>query len=317
MIIRTHSRKLFAIAYGILQSREEAEDVVQDALVKAWKTRWRVRDPEKFPAWLATIARHRARELLGDAARFRCRTIDDSDRAEVRLLRPNSWTSINKCVPRWLRLPELHRAALTLRYFEEMDYAHYRTTFSGLNNGALRGILGRALASCANNFNPLSLHWINIMATIHERDRQLARRRYPRRALRATNAARFTPISSNARRAARPIRKNKVMNKILNETLATRNPIRPSNNECVSAFSQSRSATNRTRSVACRSDAPARHPDHRRRGHPARAGPDGRMITGEDAAVRGEDPAPRRRTVSASTESTIPGRQLACADRCD
>ena len=64
MIIRTHSRTLFAIAYGILQSREEAEDVVQDSLVKAWKTRWRVRDPEKFPAWLATVARHRAHDVF-------------------------------------------------------------------------------------------------------------------------------------------------------------------------------------------------------------------------------------------------------------
>src|ERR1043166_5573621 len=64
MIIRTHSRTLFAIAYGILQNREEAEDVVQDALVKAWKTRWRVRDPEKFPAWLGMIGRHRAYDAL-------------------------------------------------------------------------------------------------------------------------------------------------------------------------------------------------------------------------------------------------------------
>src|SRR5919206_3185331 len=64
MIIRSHSRALFAIAYGILQNREEAEDAVQDALVKAWKSRWRVRDPEKFPAWLATIARHRARDVF-------------------------------------------------------------------------------------------------------------------------------------------------------------------------------------------------------------------------------------------------------------
>src|SRR6267142_4603350 len=63
MIIRCSSRNLFAIAYGILQSREEAEDVVQDTLVKAWKSRWRVRDPEKFPAWISTIARHRARDL--------------------------------------------------------------------------------------------------------------------------------------------------------------------------------------------------------------------------------------------------------------
>src|SRR5919204_4017530 len=64
MIIRIHSRTLFAIAYGILQNREEAEDVVQDSLVKAWKTRWRVRDPEKFPAWLATIARHNAHDVF-------------------------------------------------------------------------------------------------------------------------------------------------------------------------------------------------------------------------------------------------------------
>src|SRR5213080_3835748 len=64
MIIRTHSRALFAIAFGILQSREEAEDVVQDSLVKAWKMRWRVRDPEKFPAWLCMIARHRAHDVF-------------------------------------------------------------------------------------------------------------------------------------------------------------------------------------------------------------------------------------------------------------
>src|SRR6478672_5751108 len=64
MIIRSQSRALFAIAYGILQNREEAEDVVQDTLVKAWKTRWRVRDPQKLPAWLGTIARHRDHDLL-------------------------------------------------------------------------------------------------------------------------------------------------------------------------------------------------------------------------------------------------------------
>src|SRR4051794_26225072 len=64
MIIRSQSRALFAIAYGILQNREEAEDAVQDALVKAWKSRWRVRDPEKFPAWLCMIARYRARDVF-------------------------------------------------------------------------------------------------------------------------------------------------------------------------------------------------------------------------------------------------------------
>src|SRR5437016_13412135 len=64
MIIRTHSRTLFAIAFAILQSPEEAEDAVQDSLVKAWKMRWRVRDPEKFPAWLCMIARHPAHDMI-------------------------------------------------------------------------------------------------------------------------------------------------------------------------------------------------------------------------------------------------------------
>src|SRR3954465_2367926 len=62
LIIRANSRTLFAIAYGVLQDRSEAADVGQDAFIKAWKARWRVRDPEKFPAWVAAIARHRARD---------------------------------------------------------------------------------------------------------------------------------------------------------------------------------------------------------------------------------------------------------------
>src|SRR2546423_12652013 len=64
-VIRSTSRNLFAIAYGILQNREEAEDVVQDTFVKAWKSRWRVRDSAELAAWVAAIARHRARGLAG------------------------------------------------------------------------------------------------------------------------------------------------------------------------------------------------------------------------------------------------------------
>jgi RNA polymerase sigma-70 factor (ECF subfamily) len=146
MIIRTQSRALFAIAYGILQNREEAEDVVQDTLVKAWKTRSRVRDPEKFPAWLGTIARHRAHDLLRRRRQvslesnapswpnFAHSAPDDSDERHAQVQAALS------------TLPELHRAAITLRYFETMDYATIERTL-GLTNGALRGILGRALGT--------------------------------------------------------------------------------------------------------------------------------------------------------------------------
>ena len=150
MIIRTHSRTLFAIAYGILQNREEAEDVVQDALVKAWKTRWRVRDPDKFPAWLATIARHRAHDLLR-----RRRTISLApETMEISETEAIDSTALDQQLHSALAtLPELHRAALTLRYFEEMDYRTIENTL-GLTNGALRGILGRALASMRKQLRP-------------------------------------------------------------------------------------------------------------------------------------------------------------------
>jgi RNA polymerase sigma-70 factor (ECF subfamily) len=152
MIIRSFSRTLFAIAYGILQSRDEAEDVVQDAFVKAWKTRWRVRDPEKFPAWLATIARNRARDLL----RAR-RTVPLSDQLNDEIDpagEPTPGVQLNGEVHAALAsLPETHRLAITLRYFDALDYATIERTL-GLTNGALRGILGRALQTMRKRLQP-------------------------------------------------------------------------------------------------------------------------------------------------------------------
>ena len=150
MIIRTHSRTLFAIAYGILQNREEAEDVVQDSLIKAWKMRWRVRDPEKFPAWLGMIARHRAHDVF----RKRRSVPLSQETIETRETdTPDTMAMDQQLNSALATLPELHRTALTLRYFEEMDYRTIENTL-GLTNGALRGILGRALASMRKQLRP-------------------------------------------------------------------------------------------------------------------------------------------------------------------
>jgi RNA polymerase sigma-70 factor (ECF subfamily) len=155
-IIRGSSRQLFAIAYGVLQNRAEAEDVVQDASVKAWKSRWRVRDPEKFPAWLATIARHRAQDIarsrrtvpLGDEL---AELADDTSAAEDEQAREaHRGSHVHRALA---ALPETHRIALTLRYFDALDYATIEQTL-GLTNGALRGILGRALQTMRKRLQP-------------------------------------------------------------------------------------------------------------------------------------------------------------------
>lgn len=156
MIIRASSRTLFAIAYGVLQNRAEAEDVVQDSFIKAWKSRWRVRQPEKFPAWIATITRHQARDVA--RSRKDVPLPDDLDQMpdptpgdEEQAVRD---TALNAQVHAALAdLPETHRVALTLRYFEKMDYATIEETL-GLTNGALRGILGRALQTMRKRLQP-------------------------------------------------------------------------------------------------------------------------------------------------------------------
>src|SRR4051812_44769166 len=151
MIIRAQSRMLFAIAYGVLQNRTEAEDVVQDTFIKAWKSRWRVRDPEKFPAWLATIARNLAR----NSTRNRRTVPLADDFAETPApIPPDKRVTSEQVEAALAALPETHRVAITLRYFEELDYATIERTL-GLRNGALRGILGRALQTMRKRLRPL------------------------------------------------------------------------------------------------------------------------------------------------------------------
>jgi RNA polymerase sigma-70 factor (ECF subfamily) len=152
-VIRSASRNLFAIAYGILQNREEAEDVVQDTFVKAWKSRWRVRDSAKLPAWLATIARHRARDLTRKRRPEPLpEEFESTETVEFQGAGQNADLD-GEVRSALAQLPELHRIAVTLRYFEELDYGTIEQTL-GLTNGALRGILGRSLCLMRKRLKP-------------------------------------------------------------------------------------------------------------------------------------------------------------------
>ena len=155
MVIRTYSRTLFAVAFAILRDKGEAEDVVQDTLVKAYRARWRVRSAEKFPAWLASVARHRALDVL---RRRRFEPLDGHEPApDDAGAAPAADEDTRERLQKSLAsLPEAHRVAITLRYLEGMDHRAIEKTM-GVTNGALRGILGRALETMRKSMKPSTL----------------------------------------------------------------------------------------------------------------------------------------------------------------
>jgi RNA polymerase sigma-70 factor (ECF subfamily) len=55
ILARTHGDRLMAIAHRILRDVGRAEDAVQQALVIAWRELPRLRDPDRFDAWIERL----------------------------------------------------------------------------------------------------------------------------------------------------------------------------------------------------------------------------------------------------------------------
>lgn len=154
-LIRAFSRRLYAVAFGILQNAAEAEDVVQDTFLRAWRDRRRIREPAKLSGWLIAAARNRACDVL----RRRRNVPLEEDYADIPLAADAPGTSLD-AIDRHRRirsalsaLPDHYRVALSLRYLEGMDCRSVEAAM-GLTSGALRGILARALESLRHTLKP-------------------------------------------------------------------------------------------------------------------------------------------------------------------
>src|SRR6202162_2955406 len=55
-LVRRYDRNVFRIAQHITQNREDAEDVVQDAFLKAYQNLANFQEQSKFYTWLVRIA---------------------------------------------------------------------------------------------------------------------------------------------------------------------------------------------------------------------------------------------------------------------
>lgn len=56
--VMPHSRKMFAVAYHYLQRSDEAEDVVQDVMVKLWQMREKLPPGDQLLPFLMTVTKN-------------------------------------------------------------------------------------------------------------------------------------------------------------------------------------------------------------------------------------------------------------------
>jgi RNA polymerase sigma factor (sigma-70 family) len=142
---------------AILGRDADARDATQDALLEAWRNIRRLRDPERFDAWLGrihvnacrAIGRRRGRSSVREIA---IETLPDPEALPGREVAvEDASASLDELERAFERLPVGHRTVLVLHYLEHRPVTELATRL-GVAEGtikwrlhAARGALARAL----------------------------------------------------------------------------------------------------------------------------------------------------------------------------
>jgi RNA polymerase sigma-70 factor (ECF subfamily) len=139
ILARSHGDRLVALAHRILRDLSRAEDAVQQTLVIAWRELPRLRDPDRFEAWINRTLVHacysEARQARAWGAHIRVLTVEpeapdsSSDLADRDLLERG-----------FRRLPPEQRALLVLRHYLGLEPAEIADTL-GIPVGTARSRL--------------------------------------------------------------------------------------------------------------------------------------------------------------------------------
>lgn len=129
MLVRQHQDRVFTAVYHVLGDRQEAEDLTQEAFVKAFVNLASFQGQSSFFTWIYRIAfnlaatrRQRKRpwiSLEAQRASHGAEPLDTADSAEEQLLREERAEETRAALA---ELPEEFRTILVLREIEGCDY---------------------------------------------------------------------------------------------------------------------------------------------------------------------------------------------------
>jgi RNA polymerase sigma-70 factor (ECF subfamily) len=138
-LVRRHSSRAYQIAYGVLGSREDAEEVAQDVFVRVHRALGKFRGDSEFTTWMYRIAMNLARnkyrwnKCRGAHSKISIdapldETRENSSGLELPDTEPGpdelvSTEEFERNIEREMRgLPPLYREALMMRNVDDMSY---------------------------------------------------------------------------------------------------------------------------------------------------------------------------------------------------
>jgi RNA polymerase sigma factor (sigma-70 family) len=138
-------RMIYPAVYDILRNREEAEDVLQESLIKGFEKLNELRDEHKYPAWQRRISTHMALNRLKVLNRSETLFDEEIEDVEDEDELPEMELNAQQIVKSIDRLPEGYRLIIRLHLLE--DWSHEEISESlGIQPGSSRSQYARALS---------------------------------------------------------------------------------------------------------------------------------------------------------------------------
>ena len=151
LLFRTHHRRLVGLAALLVDDRETAEDLVQEAFARLYRRWWQLRDPQAAVAYLNRAVINAGRDELRHGRRVSAnlrRMIPRSEAlasAEQDVLQHDEADRLWKAIT---RLPLRQRQVLVLRYYLDQSETEIADTLE-VSRGSVKRHASRGLAALA------------------------------------------------------------------------------------------------------------------------------------------------------------------------
>lgn len=112
--VRRMTPEMYRVAVAMLWNDADATDAMQDAILRAWEKRDRLREEDKLPAWLMRILVNQCRTMLR-RRKFRALPLDEAaEQASPAPPDTGLWEALKA-------LPEKYRLPIVLHHVEGYD----------------------------------------------------------------------------------------------------------------------------------------------------------------------------------------------------